>query len=63
MEETTMKKITLSEETYNKILNLATIPMLTDDTAFVEDSETEETYDLIKLLKDLNESLLKEAIV
>ena len=58
-----MKKITLSEETYNKVLNLATIPMLTNDTAFVEDSETEETYDLIKLLKDLNESLLKEAIV
>ena len=35
-----MKKIILSEETYNKILNLATIPMLTDDTAFVGDAET-----------------------
>lgn len=58
-----MKKITLSEETYIKILNLATIPMLTDDTALVGDTETGETYDLIKLLNDLNESLLKEAIV
>lgn len=58
-----MKKIILSEETYNKILNLATIPMLTDDTAFVEDAETGETYDLIKLLNNLYESLLKEAII
>lgn len=58
-----MKKIILSEETYNKILNLATIPMLTDDTAFVGDAETGETYDLIKLLKDLYKSLLNEAII
>ena len=58
-----MKKIILSEETYNKILNLATIPMLTDDTAFVEDAETGATYDLIKLLNDLYKSLLNEAII
>jgi hypothetical protein len=55
-----MKKITLTEETYNLILNLSTVPQITSDPAVVTDDETGESLDLIKLLNNLRESLIKE---